>query len=79
MSLRVVWNPPALAYWDRLSTADKLRLERAVYGYAERGEGRLFWDPPYDRLRAGRYLAAVRVDREADELHVLFVQRVAGP
>jgi len=54
VSLRVVWCPGALRYWDRyLSMAQKLTVERAIYGYAERGAGRVYWSRPTIGCRQG--------------------------
>jgi hypothetical protein len=73
VSLEVIWDFPALATWDKkLSLSEKHVAGRAIYEYAETGVGNLRWWPPYQRLRAGpRHEVAVRVDREAGELHVI--------
>jgi hypothetical protein len=77
VSLRVVWCPRALDFWDRrLSLRQKQTVTAPIYAYAEREAGRVFWDPPYDRVPCGpHHEAAIRVDREEGVLYVIELYR----
>lgn len=75
MSFRIAWHRPALITFYKLPMHTAMIVDRAVLGFAQRGEGHVERDPPYFRLRAGFYDAVFTVDREQRLLTVLRLYR----
>ncbi|WP_437668689.1 hypothetical protein [Sorangium sp. So ce131] len=76
MSLRVVWNFPALVTFYNLPMHSAFMIDRAVVRFAETGEGELAWEPPYHLLSAGFHDVVLAIDREARTIAVLRIYRV---
>lgn len=76
MSLRIVWNYPALAVFYDLRVHEATAVDRAVIRFAETGEGQLYRVGRHFRLRAGAFDAVLRIDTRERILHVLRIYRV---
>lgn len=75
MTFTIIWNFPALATLYRLHWQTAAVVDAAVIRFAEAGVGQVEWVPPYYRLQAGAFEAALTVDVEAQTLTVLRLYR----
>jgi hypothetical protein len=75
VSLRILWNYPALVTFHSLRIHEATAIDRAVIRFSETGEGRLTWVAPYHRLRAGAFDAVLSIQREARVMTVLRIYR----
>jgi hypothetical protein len=73
--VNLTWDFPAQTTWKQLDPADAHVVARAAYRLAEAGEGDLQWEPPYYRLRAGRFDLALALDRRTETICVLHIYR----
>jgi hypothetical protein len=76
MTFSVEWDPPALVAFYRVGIAGATSVDRAVIRFAETGVGDLEFDPPYHRLRAGRYDVLLTIDVQRRTITVLRFYRV---
>jgi hypothetical protein len=76
MSLRIVWNYPALAVFYSLRVHEATAVDRAVIQFAETSKGHVARVGHRLRLRVGDFDAVLRVDHEERVLHVLRIYRV---
>jgi hypothetical protein len=75
LTYSIAWAHAALFTFYRLPIHSATLADRAVTRFAETGEGHVEWVAPYHRLRAGVYDLALRVDRDARSIAVLYIYR----
>ena len=77
MTLRIVWNHPALVTFYGLRVHEATAVDRAVIRFSETGDGQLTWVAPHYRLRAGAFDAVLSIQRDARVITVLRIYRNA--
>lgn len=75
MTLRILWNYPALAVFYSLRIHEATAIDRAVIRFAETGEGEISRAEPHYRLRAGGFDAVLSIDLGARVMTVLRIYR----
>jgi hypothetical protein len=53
-----------------------MQIDRAVLKFAELGQGRIEWVPPYYRLHVGLFYLALTIDTNSRSLTVLRIRRL---
>jgi hypothetical protein len=73
--LHIDLSPRTKRYVDHLPLALQRRIYQGIHAYAERREGTLRWEPPYQRLALGAYEAEVVIHEEDSILSVTSLYR----
>jgi hypothetical protein len=71
LRLDTAWTFQARTALAMISPREGAIVDAAVIAYAERGEGDMRHEPPYDILGAGVYDVEVAIDRRANTIAVL--------